>query len=74
MKLNIRVHPNSKRNLIQENDDGSLKGYLTASPVDNKANIALIKVVSKHFNIKKSQIEIIKGLKSRNKTIIISEI
>ena len=48
------------------------KVYLTAPPVDGKANQALIKFLAKHYNVSKSSIEIIKGEKSRNKIIEIN--
>jgi len=45
---------------------------LTQAPVDNKANLALIKFLAGELNLKKSQIQIIKGEKSREKIIEIS--
>ena len=73
MKLDIKVIPNAKKHLIKEGE-GVLKVYLAAPAVDGKANKALFEVLSGHFHVKKSQIEIIKGLKSRIKTIIINGI
>ena len=50
------------------------KIYLNAPAVDGKANKALIALLAEHFNVRKYQIEIIKGLKLRRKTINIEDI
>ena len=66
--LHIKVIPSAKRNEVVREGDG-LKVYLTAPAADGKANKALIVLLADHFNVKRSRIEIIKGLKSRHKTI-----
>ena len=73
MRLDVKVVPQAKKNMFKQ--DGSLsKVYLTAPAVDGKANRALVEFLADHFNVKKSQIEIIKGLQSRQKTININGI
>jgi uncharacterized protein (TIGR00251 family) len=76
MKIDIKVIPGAKKNLVKQEQDmwqgDSWKVYVSAPAVDGKANKALIEVLAKHFQVPKSQIEIIKGLKSRRKTINIS--
>jgi len=70
MKLKIKVTPRSSKNeVVGQMADGTLKIRLTAPPVDGKANEALIKLLSAHFKIAKSKISIIKGQKSKNKTV-----
>ena len=72
MKLiNIRVIPNAKRNNVSE-EQGKLKVHVSAPAVDGKANKALIKVLAEYFKIKKNDIQIIKGLKSREKIVKIT--
>ena len=66
--INVRVVPNAKKNEVKEQDDG-LKIYLTAPPVDGKANKLLIKVMAKHFGMKKSCISISRGERSRDKVV-----
>jgi hypothetical protein len=72
-QLRVKVIPSAKKNSFQE-EGGIIKVYLNAPAVDGKANKALISFLAEHFQIKKSCIEIIKGLKSRHKTINISNI
>ena len=49
-----------------------LKVRLTSPPVEGKANKQLITFLSENFKIKKSEIKIVSGLKSREKLIEIS--
>lgn len=73
MIIKIRVLPRSSRNEIVGNmADGTLKVKLTAAPVDGKANNALIELLAEHFKTSKSQIKIVRGGTSKNKTIEIS--
>jgi len=68
MRINIRVQPNAKQNQIVE-EAGRFKVYLTAPPVEGKANQALIEFLAEHFNVKRNQINILRGEKSREKVI-----
>ncbi len=68
MILNIRVIPKAGKNLIKE-ENNYLKAYLTKPPQDGLANKELIELLAKYLNIKKYQIKIIKGEKSRDKVI-----
>ena len=62
---------NVRKEKVNKEDVNGYKVYLTAPPVDGKANECLIKFLADHFGVSKSKVEIIKGLKSRYKTIII---
>ena len=68
MILNIRVILKAGKNLIKE-DKGILKAHLTKPAHEGLANKQLIELLSVYLTIKKCQIKIIKGDKSRNKTI-----
>lgn len=69
--INVKVIPNAKKDKIVQQGE-ILKVYLTASPVDDKANKALVKVLSDYFKVKKKHIRIKKGEKIRQKLIEIS--
>ncbi len=73
MNINVKVIPAAKRNAIKQEGD-VWKIYLNAPAVDGKANKSLIALLAGHFGVRKSRIEIIKGLKSRHKTISIGDI
>lgn len=68
MILNIRVMPKASRNLVVKEGD-RLKVYLTKPNQNGLANKQLIELLAEYLQIKKYQIEIIKGEKSRDKLI-----
>ena len=68
MKINIKVITKAKRNEIKKVGD-NYKAWLTIAPTQGKANQALIELLANYFKIKKSQIKIIKGARSKNKVI-----
>ena len=68
MRLSIRVIPRAKQNKVVE-ETGRIKVYLTAPPVEGRANQALIEVLAAHFQVRKGDIRIIRGEKSRDKII-----
>jgi len=68
MRHSIRVIPRAKQNKVVE-EEGRVKVYLTAPPVEGRANQALIEVLAAHFQVRKGDIRIVKGEKSRDKII-----
>lgn len=68
--IDLKVMPGSRKNAFHD-ENGLIKVYLTAPPVDGKANKALINFLARHFGVRKSGVKIIKGLKSRRKTVSI---
>ncbi|MBR2641115.1 DUF167 domain-containing protein [Candidatus Saccharibacteria bacterium] len=69
MRYTVTVKPGSSQEKIVTTGDHELTVYLHAKPVDGTANDALIKILSKHFDVPKTSISIIRGHKSRIKTI-----
>lgn len=69
MKYSIVVKPGASQEKVVLSDDGVLTVHLRAKPHDGEANVALIKLLSKHFDVAKSRIEIVGGAKSRNKIV-----
>ena len=69
MRYTVKVIPRAKVNKIVEESQGNLKVHLIAPAVDGKANQALIQALAEHFGVKKRQIKIIRGEKSRQKII-----
>ena len=66
---NIVVKPGSSQEKIIESTDGELTVYLHAGAHDGEANAALIKLLSKHFRVPKTSINILRGKKSRIKIV-----
>ncbi len=73
--LHVRVQAGARKNEITEIlDDGTIKIHLTAPAVEGKANHALIKFLSKVLKVKMSSIEILGGIRSKDKLITITNI
>lgn len=65
----VTVKPGSSQEKIIETAKNELTIYLRAKPHDGEANDALVKLLSKHFNVPKTTIEISRGSHSRQKLI-----
>lgn len=68
--VKIKIVPNSSKNDIVLEEE-FVKVKVTAQPIENKANKALIEFLSKSFKIPKTSIEILKGETSKEKTILL---
>ncbi len=72
MRIQVKVIPGASKDQIVEYRDNILKVKVASPPQDGKANKRLINFLSKVFNIKKKDINIVKGEKSRNKLLDIN--
>jgi uncharacterized protein len=71
MKINVTVKLRSHEDKVTKTETGYIVS-ITAAPIENKANIAVIKVLADHFNVPKSQVSIVSGLKSKKKIVEIA--
>ncbi len=69
LEIRLHVQPRAKRCEIAGVHNGALKVKVLAPPVDDAANRALIKFFCDLLGIAKSNLQIISGLKSRDKII-----
>ncbi|MBF0610011.1 MAG: YggU family protein [Magnetococcales bacterium] len=67
--LQVRVQPRASRNQVTGLHGDRLKIALTAPPVDGAANEALREFLAKELALPKSQIQILRGESSREKTL-----
>jgi len=67
MKIKVKAHTNSKNEKIILNKDESLDIYIREKPIEGKANKKIIEVLSEYFKVRKNQILLISGEKSKNK-------
>lgn len=68
MKISVKVKPNSKIEKVEQ-ADGFFLIYVKEPPQEDRANQAVINLLSKYFKVPKSRISILKGKKSRQKII-----
>ncbi|MDD5773829.1 MAG: DUF167 domain-containing protein [bacterium] len=67
-KIKIKVIPNARKNSVSE-ESGIFKVRVTAPAVDGKANKAVIEVLSEFYQVKKREVKILRGEKSREKLV-----
>ncbi|MBB1552119.1 DUF167 domain-containing protein [Candidatus Saccharibacteria bacterium] len=71
MKIRCKIKPNSKKgNLIRKatDENGDFYEIFVRDPaVEGKANLAVIKLLAKEFNVSKSRVSLKTGTKSRFK-------
>ena len=68
MKIKVHVKPGTSQEKIIETDGGYIV-YLRAKAHDGEANIALMKLLSKHLKVPKTAIKILHGEKGREKIL-----
>jgi uncharacterized protein len=72
MLLRVKIKPNSARDEIIREPDGTLKIKIKAQPVEGKANKYLVKYLSEVLDLPSSKIQLVKGGSSAFKTIEIN--
>ena len=65
VKLKIKVKANSRENKVEDKGDYYLVSVKEKAK-ENKANLAVIKLLSKYF---KKKVRIVKGLRSKDKIV-----
>ena len=65
--VKVKFDPSGRLNVDEEKMEINIS--LRCAPVKGKANSELINIISKHFDIKPSNIKIIHGLFSKTKVI-----
>jgi uncharacterized protein (TIGR00251 family) len=74
LTFDIQVIPHASRAEIAGVQEGAFKVKVAAPPVEGAANEACIKLLADKLGLKKSQIKISSGAKSRKKTVMIKDI
>ncbi|MCG5533357.1 DUF167 domain-containing protein [Halorhodospira sp. 9621] len=69
--VHVRVTPRAKREALDVEGE-RLRVRLTTPPVDGKANAALCKLLARQFGVAKSAITLVRGARSRDKTLRVS--
>lgn len=69
MKLYITLKPSAKQDEIVKLEGCRYKVSVKAPAKEGKANKALIKLLSRTFKVPGRDIEILRGIKSRQKTV-----
>ncbi len=70
--LTLQVQPGAKRSEIVGLHGDALKLKLAASPIEGRANEALLKFISGLFDVPTRQVELRQGGQSRHKVVAVS--
>ena len=71
MIIHTNVRPNSKESKIEKVSNDEYSVWLKEKPIDGKANTALVKILSKEFNVSYKNIKI-KNPRSKKKIVEIN--
>ncbi len=66
MEIVVYAHPNAKHARVEQRGN-VFHAYINQPPVDNKATLAIIKLLAGHFKVSKQRIVLVKGFKSKTK-------
>lgn len=70
--LKLHVTPRGSRSEITGWREDTLCVKITAPPVEGAANAAILKFIADSLGVRKSQVELVSGERSREKTVRIS--
>jgi len=66
--IDVKVIPNAKKNAVLREGD-KLKVYVNAPAVSGKANKAVVEMLAEFFKVKKRDVNIVRGERSREKVV-----
>ena len=71
VEINFQVLPRSSQSKIVGLHNDAVKIKLNKPPVDGQANAECCRVVAKYFKVSKTQVSVLRGTSSRQKTILV---
>jgi uncharacterized protein (TIGR00251 family) len=69
MQIRVFVTPNAKQPRIVRISEDYVEAWVDERAVGGRANKRLVEILAEHFKVQKSRITIVRGAKSRNKTV-----
>lgn len=69
MMIKVRVMPNSKSESIEALSSSDYRVKVREKAMEGKANDAVLRAISIYFNVRRSDVLIVKGATSRDKVI-----
>jgi len=68
----VQVQPRASRDAIEGEYADALKIRLSAPPVDDRANAALVRLLAERLNVPRAAVRIVAGEKSRRKRVVVA--
>ncbi len=72
-QLNVRISPGAKKNAVTGTWLDAVRISIAAPPRKGKANKALCAFCARLFDIPRKKVQIVRGEKSRDKTLLLEE-
>jgi hypothetical protein len=69
--LAVKVHPRASRNQLGELQGGEIKISVTAPPVEDAANDALLRFLGEVLRCPRGNVQLLRGRASRHKTVLV---
>jgi uncharacterized protein YggU (UPF0235/DUF167 family) len=71
MQIHVSVKLKQPISELMQIDTNNFIARVTSAPEDNRANLEIIRLLSNHFKVPKSTIELTRGAKSKTKTFLL---
>lgn len=69
--LTVNVQPRAQNPGIEKLDSGEYRVRVHAPPTKGEANREVMKTLASHFGVPPSRVKIVRGMKSRKKSVLI---
>lgn len=73
MKIELNVKTQQKFSKVEMRGDGIVNVFVKSSPIDNKANVEIVELLSEYYNVRKSDVFIKTGKRCKRKIVEIKE-
>jgi uncharacterized protein len=67
--IRVRVTTNSREPSVKKVDESTYEVRVDEKATEGKANKRLVEILAEHFQVPKSRISIVRGTRSREKTV-----
>lgn len=71
IRLDVKVQPRARSQGIQQIGEGEYRVRVLSPPTEGKANKEVVVLLASHFRLPPSRVKIVKGLKSRQKVVVL---
>jgi uncharacterized protein (TIGR00251 family) len=71
-ELTVRLQPRSRREEVVGERDGAVLVRVNAPPVEGRANAALCRLIAKRAGVPAGRVEVVRGMRSRDKVVRVS--
>ena len=71
VEVNVLVLPRSSHSKVVGLHNDAVKIKLNKPPIDGQANVECCRIAAKYFGVSKKQVSVLRGVSSRQKTLLI---